>query len=481
MFQRLSGLLITFVMTSLISQSATVKTYPAAIGAPMSHDFSVQVRIPDGTWQNVPVYLWKVDHVDNGKHNVESSSVASFDFEGEAEVRVVSHRQTSNDVSCGNALTNKVSIRPLSTKIIPVVADSIITFSINRSRYLSVEIDNDQFHNLHLFANPMQEQVERGKDVIYFGPGYHDLQGDSIVVKSGQTLFIDGGAYVKGWVSVWHANDARVVGHGIVNPDRQHEGIMVRYSNNITVDGPLTTQIPVGGSSNVNVLNAKCISWYGWGDGMNVFASSGVNYKNVFCRTSDDCSTIYCTRKGYAGSCRNIRVDGAVYWADVAHPIMIGLHGDISKNEVIEDVIYHDIDILNQSEQQIDYQGCIGINNGDNILVRRIIFDDIRIESLRCGMLFNLRVCYNRKYCHAPGRGIRNITFRNVSYMGTEPNLSIVSGYDTTRIIDGLHFESLTINGLHISDDMPSKPNWYKTADYARIFVGEHVKDISFK
>ena len=27
---------------------------------------------------------------------------------------------------------------------------------------------------------------------------------------------------------------------------------------------------------------------------------------------------------------------------------------------------------------------------------------------------------------------------------------------------------------------MPEKPKWYKTGDYARIFIGEHVEDISF-
>lgn len=31
-----------------------------------------------------------------------------------------------------------------------------------------------------------------------------------------------------------------------------------------------------------------------------------------------------------------------------------------------------------------------------------------------------------------------------------------------------------------IYDDMPSKPRWYKTADYVPIFVGNHVDNIVF-
>ncbi len=39
----------------------------------------------------------------------------------------------------------------------------------------------------------------------------------------------------------------------------------------------------------------------------------------------------------------------------------------------------------------------------------------------------------------------------------------------------------LVINGEHIYDKMPGKPGWYKTADMARIFIGEHVENVVFK
>jgi hypothetical protein len=31
------------------------------------------------------------------------------------------------------------------------------------------------------------------------------------------------------------------------------------------------------------------------------------------------------------------------------------------------------------------------------------------------------------------------------------------------------------------TDEMPSKPKWYKTSDMANIFVGEHVEGVEFK
>ena len=43
-----------------------------------------------------------------------------------------------------------------------------------------------------------------------------------------------------------------------------------------------------------------------------------------------------------------------------------------------------------------------------------------------------------------------------------------------------IRFRNLVINGKAIYDTMPGKPAWYKTADFANIFIGEHVEDVTF-
>jgi hypothetical protein len=68
----------------------------------------------------------------------------------------------------------------------------------------------------------------------------------------------------------------------------------------------------------------------------------------------------------------------------------------------------------------------------------------------------------------------------NISYQGKQTNLSILSGYDDDRKIKNILFRHLTINGDLIYDEMPQKPKWYKTADFARIFIGEHAEGITF-
>ncbi len=261
----------------------------------------------------------------------------------------------------------------------------------------------------------------------------------------------------------------------------------VKRSKNIKAEGIIVTQIPVGGSDSVDIKNVKSISSYGWGDGMNVFASDNVHYDGVFCRNSDDCSTVYATRKGFVGGCKNIRMENSTLWADVAHPIMIGLHGSATEigpdapSDTIQNITYRNIDILDQQEKQLDYQGCFGISCGDNNIVRDLTFDDIRVEDFRQGQLINIRIFFNKKYCAAPGRCVENVLFKDIVYNGGHSELSIIAGYDETRKVSGITFDNLVINGVKISDDMPGKPKWYKTGDMARIFIGEHVENVVFK
>ena len=439
-------------------------------GIELKNDFVVKARINGGEWQQIDTYAFNVQKVNQRKRSVEKVSVAKFEMDGKVEIEVTS---LQTDIKT-------YRIRPLSYGVKASQNGRTLRFTIDHPQYLSVEINNEIYRNLHIFADSVMDKPKvKKRDLVYFGPGLHDLKGDSLAITSGKTVFIDQGAVIKGWLSVYKAKNVKIMGHGIVMPGH-HEGITVRYSKNVTIDGPLTTQLPIGGSDSVTVRNAKVMSWYGWGDGFNIFASNNINYRHIFARNSDDCSTIYCTRKDYHGGCRNIRIDGAIYWADVAHPIMIGLHSETPENEEITNVVYNDIDILEQAEEQIDYQGCIGINDGDNVLVHGVTFQNIRIDNIRKGMLLNLRVCFNKKYCTAPGRGIEDITFRNVSYQGQMPNMGLIVGYNEDRKIKNIRFENFRINGELIEDDMPSKPKWYKTSDIANIFVGEHVENVTF-
>lgn len=465
---------VIFLLFCSVNQatSANLVAYPAPKGVALNNVFSVKVRQSGGEWQSLDAYQVKVDEVKSAQHQVENASMCSFDFEGKVEV----------SVTLNSGTIDTARIRPLSYNIQSNVDKNTVTFTLDHPCNLSVEVNGDIFHNLHLFANPIEKFVpsKKDKNVIYFAPGVHYFKENKFYVPSNKTVYLAGGAVLMGQVLFEKVHDAKLIGRGIID-NSVKMGVHIANSKNIQVEGIVCTQCATGASDSVTIRNVKSISYYGWGDGMNVFASNNVLFDGVFCRNSDDCTTVYATRKGFTGGCKNIRMQNSTLWADVAHPILIGTHGSTQNQDTIENVTYSNIDILDHHETQIDYQGCLSINVGDNNLARNITFDNIRVEDFRLGQLVNLRIFYNKKYCTSPGRGIENILFKDITYNGSHAELSIINGYSADRMIKNIMFENLKINGQIISDDMSGKPAWYKTADMARFYVGEFVDGVVFK
>ena len=457
----------------IVSAASSLKTYNAPEGATLNDKFKVFVKLTDKKdWTQIPSYMIYVDEVVDTRHHVRNSSMATFDFEGSVEVKIV----------CRAENINKAKVRPLSYSIShSIVNDSTLMFRLDKPANLSVEVNNDIFGNLHLFANPIDKYniSENSKDVVYFGPGVHEFKDGVYRIESGKTVYISGGAVMKGQMLIENAHDVKLIGRGIIDP-KVKMGIRIANSRNVYVEGLFATQCATGGSENVTIENVKVISYYGWGDGMNVFSSRNVTFDGVFCRNSDDCTTVYGTRLGFEGPSSNVTMKNSTLWADVAHPIFIGIHGNPDKPEVLENLNYINIDILDHKEKQINYQGCMAINAGDDNLVRNVRFENIRIENFRQGQLLNLRIFYNKKYCKSPGRGIENVLFRNISYNGDNAELSIIEGYNEERGIKNIRFENLKINGELIYDEMPGKPKWYHTGDMGGIYVGPHVEGVSF-
>ena len=502
---------------------------------PRNGDFTVMVRTPGQNWQELPAYLVKVaqgvdtrppaqrvEEPQTAQGNLrgtataimgpQDSSIASFDFSGTVDVSITFNK--------GNIEAARV--RPLSFSITPTVKANTITFSLSQPRNISVEVNGDIFHNLQLFANPIEVTRPDPNDpnVIFYGPGVHQI--GRTTVASGKTIYLAGGALVEGSFLINHAENVRILGRGIlyqlnvapgtgrsdqprpqgatlpqgITPPQaatpqqamrsaRRDAILIEYSKNVEVDGiievPNTYTVLVGQSQNVTIRNIKSFSAGGNNDGIDVFTSSDVMVDGVFMRNSDDNIAIYGHRWNYYGDTKNITIQNSTLWADVAHPILVGTHGDTDHPDTLEDLKFINLDILDQREPQLDYQGCMSLNAGDSNLIRNVQFENIRVEDFREGQLANLRVFFNKKYNTSPGRGIENVLFKDITYSGTHANPSIIAGYDDSREIKNVVFENLKINGRTISDDMPGKPGYFKTGDMADIFVGEHVDGIVFR
>ncbi|MBR5394055.1 MAG: alginate lyase family protein [Bacteroidaceae bacterium] len=494
-----------------------VFTYPAPKGAPLKSDYDVYI-LPSGkkVWTKIDTYMAKVNaSVGSGKHTISEISYCFFDFTGNVFVKVISKKRKFQTAR----------IRPdYRGTIANVQNDSTVQFLLFQPENVSVELDGDITNNLLVFTSkPLvsKEEAEaqakkEGRQFIYIPPGYYDDcaqlhpsltggaeggsvggeagSGGEVLIPSNTTVYLAGGSYFTGTYLIKDAHDVSILGRGVARPVNGYNGCLVSGSKNVLIDGLIVCKCPIGGSDGVTLHDVRSITHPSWGDGLNAFASSNILYDRVFCRNSDDCTTAYATRLGFEGSTRNIHMRNSTLWADVAHPIFIGLHGAAAgpnpeKRDTVENLLYENIDILGQAESQVDYQGCLAINCGDNNLVRNVVFDNIRIEQIANGCLLQVKVGWNQKYCKAPGLGVENITFRNIRYYSSPmgggregaPNMSVINGYNEERKVRNITFEGLKINGRAIYDDMLGKPRWYQTADYVPMYVGNHVEGLTFK
>lgn len=458
-------LLLVVLVSFGMAVQAQLKTYPVGLhtGMPHNDDYTVRVRMLGGEWQDVFEYKVQVD-----LDKPQDASMVQFDMGSPVEVMVKKN----------NGTVREVAIRPLNNNIACRQVQNAVFFTLDKPQNLSIEFNGDRLHNLHLFANPMEEEVysEEAKGVMFFGPGIHrpkDLPNNQIRIPSNTTVYLAPGAVLKAKLLVDNAENVRIIGRGIL--DHPVRGIEITDAKNVLIDGitvvnPEHYTVFGGGSSEIVIRNLKTFSCKSWSDGIDMMCCRKVLVDNVFLRTGDDCIALYNHRWNWWGGSSDITVRNSVLWADVAHPINVGGHGDPDSltGEVIENLTFHNIDILEHDEDDPLYQGCMTVDCGDKNWVRNVLFEDIRVENIQEGRLFYVKVRFNPKYDKQPGNGIEGITFRNITYTGVGENASLVQGLDKNRCVRNVVFDSIMINGV-------------KMKHLKGIIKNEFIEDIEIK
>ena len=449
MIRRLLATLIP-ALSLLTAGAQTLTTHPVPKGiyyAMHNDDFTVQVRLPGGQWQDLYEYKVKVN-----MDNPSEASMVYFDCDSPVEIMVKKN----------NGTAGKAEIRPLSAGLKGKLKDNILTFTLDRPRNISVEFDGDRHRNLHIFVNRPEKDVPREGDpgVMYFGEGVHtpEAGSDGFAIPSDTYVYLAPGAVLKGTVICDSVKNVRIGGRGILlTPNR---GIQATYSENIEakdiiVINPRHYTFLAGQSRGITIDNIRSFSYQGWSDGLDFMSSSDIDVDNVFMRNSDDCIAVYGPRWEYRGDTRNITVSNSVLWADIAHPMNMGIHGYTADGigNAIENVVFRNIDVLEHDEDDPDYEGCMAICCGDLKRISGIRYEDIRVERVEEGRLFHLEVVFNSKYCTAPGSYIKDVVFKNISCAKiADIRPSLIKGYDKDRKVSGVVFENVRTGGKKMKD-----------------------------
>lgn len=458
---------LTLCATPAAAAGSTLNVYSFPPQLQYTHhndDFTVQARSPGGAWQDLYEWNVKVDH-----DKPQDASMVYFDFTGSVELRIQKN----------NGSFSRVSVGPKTGAPKPRIEGDKVYLTLDRPQNIALFFDDDRLHNLHIFAGA-PVAAPTGPNVVRFGPGLHRPTdgGDFFTLKSDQTAYLDGGAVLMATFKADGVHDAKVIGHGLILPPPGKDGnqFEISKSQRVTIEGPIIIQKDAGVgrmlmSKDVRIADLKGITAGRWTDGINIYSSQDVTLDKLFLRTSDDCVTVYAHRWESYGDARDIRVVNSTLWADIAHAMFIGIHGNSINPETIERVTFDNIDIVNVDEDDPEYEGVMAITSGDSNTIRDITFSNIRVDRIEEAKLFNLHVGYNPRWNTSPGGRIERVTFRNISYSGAGmPSPSVIFGYDKDRGVRDVRIENLTIAGRKATDRAS-----------ANLEVGQFVEGVTIK
>ena len=432
----------------LSAAESGVIIYPAPEEEILSEDYTMEVN-----GQHVDIYLAKIAEIENPQNwTLKPEDVGGpysftyFDFSGEVTVKVTSLKKP---------LDGRV-IRPLSSGINPVVKGNTATFTLSKPCKLSIEPDG-RIEPLLIFANPPEINPPKEEDdnVIYFGPGVH--KPERITLSSGQTLYIAGGAIVKGGVAL-SGDNIKVKGRGILCgndwPWRKGPGSMIRMSeaSNVIVEdiilrGSWGWTIPIYNSDSVSITNVKLVcSRNPNDDGINPCNSQRVYIRDCFIRTDDDCIAMKGIRLGADNdNVEYITVENCLLWADRARIFLLGHE---SRAPYMRHILLRNLDILHFNMTPFLFEP------GEEMSI-----EDVKVENVRAYAdypnqsgeqsfdLIRLRPTINQYMeTQVPGK-ISNIQFKNISLTGKEREGKYpvwVTGADPDHKVTEVTFDNIS-------------------------------------
>ncbi|MDH7569720.1 MAG: glycosyl hydrolase family 28 protein, partial [Armatimonadota bacterium] len=409
-----------WLMAAAASAGAAVVVYPAPEGYEPNPRFRVTL-----SGKPAHVYTARVAAEQNWvawPAPMQSHPVGfcCFDMDGPVEVRV--------EVS--GTLPRSARVRPLSKGVAAHLVGRVVTLRLDRPGNYVLELNEDVFDHLYLFANPPEKNPPRPGDprVRYFGPGVHS-PADITSLRDGETVYLAGGAVVKGLIWAEGVSGIRIAGRGIL------EGTEVRGRRNlirctgcrdvviediILLDSP-SWAIRLEECQGVTLRNVRQISYRQNSDGIDPYSSEDVTVENVFIRNYDDGVVVKAARNGPPA--RRIRTRGSTFITDHGTSLKVGLNETLGPP--IRDVLFQDCDVLSCRGRPL------GVMLNGPSCISDVRFEDIRVEESRVNPSVAREagrdvpcfiVCFvekGNKYLsnYTPGC-IRQVLFRDVTYLG---------------------------------------------------------------
>lgn len=445
---------------------AGVTTYPAPAGEAVAGDYTVTVN-----GQPVDIYAAQSEYF-GGDY-----SFASFDFSGQVEIRVTSSESLEG-----------VVVQPVGTAVrLARKEPHEMTLTADKPFRISIE-RNGRTKPLLLFGNAAETDAPQPGDpnVVYFAPGVH--RPGKITLTDNQTLYLAGGAVVKGCV---HAQGANITirGRGMLGGEesprfqgpgrflldcRDCQNVTVR---DITLRNPWSWTFVTWNCDGVLIDNVKiCGSRMINDDALDLVNTQNAVVRNCFFRTQDDCIAI----KGMAEMtrpCENIVVEDCEFWTDVANIFRIGYECETAG---MRNITARNIDVLHYSKDYRDpthywANAIIWLQPNQDLLMENCHFEKLRVrssgEDIVMLMAKPMRCSYGPFKNPEPGT-LRNCSFQDIAVHGEKGDfrgLIYMLGDSEKHSVSGMSFERVSYFGQPVLQDS------------SHVEMGPFVSDVSFR
>jgi len=349
-------------------------------------------------------------------------------------------------------------VKPLRHAISPDIQGRVIRFQIGGPRFLCLDVPGQK--PLFIYANaPETGRPEPdAPGVRYYAAGRIHEAGE-ITLQSGETLYIEAGAVVRGSVRCANASNVRIRGRGVLDGsfydfgrgERRHS-ILFDHCTHVHVGGivmiePTSWMLVFGNCRHVHVDGLKQIGSVVSSDGIDLCGSSDVLVENCCLRNDDDNiaikAGIFAGNRGWHRDVRNIRVQKCVFLN--GHPGNVMEIGYELRTSRVSDIVFDDIDVINAHGEG----AVFSIHNGDRAVVENVLWQNIRVEHY-WDKLIDFRVVFSRYNKDTQRGAIRNIRLKNIrvahSLFNPGCSVSLISGFGPDQPVRDITLEDFYLN-----------------------------------
>jgi hypothetical protein len=382
----------------------------------------------------------------------------------------------------------RVEVFPSGYGIEPILDETgrKVTFRLQEPRYVSVRFDTADNthamghiirHMLMVFADPLESAIPDIKaqgvvvfdakttqaeldaaQTVYFKPGFYRLKDQfpngTLEVRSGQTLYVSGGAFIVGKLHGKNLQNTTLRGRGVISgrdwawvPNLPIGALIELAGTNTHIEGIIACDTDMHGIVPGHSTLMEYVKMWGWHYNNDGFRPWGGRVHHCFLRPVDDAF--------YVGGSPLIVTD-TVIWQGFNGAVVTCGWGSPEKPYNTKDFIMRDCHILYPEWNRIgNNNGLLASQLPYNATSANIHFENIRVDG-NVAALTNLKRNENQARI-GQGGGISNVLFKNVHVTGRqvafnwnrsseEPSYSVIRGDGDFRI-KGVRFEQVSIAG----------------------------------